>query len=69
MYHQSTPDIHITDVLQAPAVEDKPPVVLGKTKSGRVTKSKQPISEAKKVAPKKAAVKKASAKKATPKKA
>jgi histone H1/5 len=55
---------------QAPAVEDKPPIVLGKTKSGRVTKSKQPISEAKKVAKKGAPVKKAAAaKKATPKKA
>ena len=54
---------------QAPAVEDKPPIVLGKTKSGRVTKSKQPLSEAKKVARKGAPIKKAAAKKATPKKA
>ncbi|KAK3055944.1 hypothetical protein LTR09_003178 [Extremus antarcticus] len=54
----------------APAVEDKPPVVLGKTKSGRVTKTKQPIAVAKKTAPaKKAAGRKAPAKKATPKKA
>lgn len=52
---------------QAPAVEDKPPVVLGKTKSGRVTKSKAPQDVAKKVAPKKP--RKAPAKKATPKKA
>ncbi|KAK4542406.1 hypothetical protein LTR36_006863 [Oleoguttula mirabilis] len=50
----------------APAVEDKEPVVLGKTKSGRVTKSKAPQ------AVKKAATttkRKAPAKKATPKKA
>ena len=52
---------------QAPAVEDKPPVVLGKTKSGRVTKSKAPVAEAKKIAPKKP--RKAPVKKATPKKA
>ena len=39
---------------QAPAVEDKPPVVLGKTKSGRVTKSKAQNPEVKKaIAPKK----------------
>ena len=54
--------------LQAPAVEDKPPVVIGKTKSGRVTKTKAPLPEAKKTAPKKAG-RKAPAKKATPKKA
>ena len=54
---------------QAPAVEDKPPVVLGKTKSGRVTKTKAPIAVAKKTAPKKAAAgRKAPAKKAMPKK-
>nr|POE96915.1 histone h1 [Quercus suber] len=48
----------------APAVVDKAPVVLGKTKSGRVTKSKAPQPE------KKAASKaKAPAKKAAPKKA
>lgn len=47
----------------APAVESKPPVVLGKTKSGRVTKSTAP--QATKSAAKKAAPKK----KATPKKA
>ncbi|GAB7337514.1 hypothetical protein MBLNU457_g2838t1 [Dothideomycetes sp. NU457] len=47
----------------APAVEDKAPVVLGKTKSGRVTKTKAP-SATKKAAPaKKAAPKKAAAKK------
>ncbi|KXT09642.1 hypothetical protein AC579_3138 [Pseudocercospora musae] len=49
---------------KAPAVEDKAPVVLGKTKSGRVTKSKAPQPVAKTTAPKK----KAAAKKATPKK-
>ena len=55
---------------QAPAVEEKPATVLGKTKSGRVTKTKQPAAEAKRIAPKKAAAtKKAPAKKATPKKA
>jgi len=56
--------------LQAPAVEDKPPVVLGKTKSGRVTKTKAPqaAKAAKKAAPKKTAAKKAAPKKAAPKK-
>lgn len=49
---------------QAPAVEDKAPVVLGTTKSGRVTKSTAPQT-AKNTAPKK----KAAVKKATPKKA
>lgn len=56
----------------APAVgDDKPAVVLGKTKSGRVTKTKAAGGEkAKKAAPKKAAAKKAAPKKtATPKKA
>ncbi|KAF2100066.1 hypothetical protein NA57DRAFT_75570 [Rhizodiscina lignyota] len=57
----------------APAVEDKPPVILGKTKSGRVTKTKAPAAASapkKKAAPKKAAAaKKATPKKATPKKA
>jgi len=57
----------------APAVEEKPPVVLGKTKSGRVTKSRttpQSSSKpAKKAAPKKAPAKKATPKKSTPKKA
>jgi len=54
----------------APAVEDKKPVVLGKTKSGRVTKSAAPTPTVKKAAAKKAAPKKAAAKKtATPKKA
>jgi len=48
----------------APAVDSKPAVVIGKTKSGRVTKSKAPATERKKVAPKKAAPKKATAKKA-----
>jgi len=53
----------------APAVVEKPPVVLGKTKSGRVTKSTAP-QPAKKAAAKKAAPKKkATPKKATPKKA
>lgn len=56
--------------LQAPAVEEKAPVVLGKTKSGRVTKSKAPQPVAKTIAPgKKAPAKKAASKKATPKKA
>jgi len=54
-------------VKPAPAVDDKPAVVLGKTSSGRVTKSKAPA--AKKAAPaKKAPAKKAATKKATPKK-
>jgi len=53
----------------APAVEEKPAVVLGKTKSGRVTKSTAPQAEKKKPAAKKAAPKKkATPKKATPKK-
>jgi len=49
----------------APAVEAKPAVVLGKTKSGRVTKSKAPAAKkpaAKKAAPKKTPTKKAAAK-------
>lgn len=55
----------------APAVEDKPAVVTGKTKSGRVTKSKAPAAKktgtAKKPAAKKAsAPKKVSAKKEAP---
>jgi len=50
----------------APAVDEKPAVVTGKTKSGRVTKTKAPA--AKKAAPKKPATKKAAPKKATPKK-
>lgn len=54
---------------QAPAVVEKAPVVLGKTKSGRVTKSKAPQPD-KKPAAKKATTKKAAPKKAaTPKKA
>ncbi|EON68960.1 hypothetical protein W97_08218 [Coniosporium apollinis CBS 100218] len=53
----------------APAVEDKPAVVLGKTKSGRVTKSRQPAAVAKPTRKAAAATKKTSAKKATPKKA
>ncbi|KAF2211936.1 hypothetical protein CERZMDRAFT_106238 [Cercospora zeae-maydis SCOH1-5] len=54
----------------APAVEEKAPVVLGKTKSGRVTKSTAPQAVRKTTAPKKAAAKKATPKKsATPKKA
>ena len=52
-------------VSQAPAVEEKAPVVLGKTKSGRVTKSKAPQPPKKAAAPKR----KAPAKRATPKKA
>lgn len=57
-------------LLQAPAVEEKAPVVLGKTKSGRVTKSKAPQPVRKAVAPKKSAAKKAAPKKSTtPKKA
>jgi histone H1/5 len=56
--------------LKAPAVEEKAPVVLGTTKSGRVTKSKAPQPSGKTAAPKKkAAAKKATPKKATPKKA
>ena len=51
---------------QAPAVDSKPATVLGKTKSGRVTKTK---ASTKKAAPKKTATKKAAPKKsATPKK-
>jgi len=50
---------------KAPAVESKPTVALGKTKSGRVTKGKAP---AKKAAPKKAVAKKPAVKKAAPKK-
>jgi histone H1/5 len=50
-------------VPHAPAIVDKP-AVLGKTKSGRVTKTTAKTAPAKKAAPKKAA-----AKKATPKKA
>ncbi|KAF4305248.1 Histone H1/H5 [Botryosphaeria dothidea] len=56
----------------APAVEDKPATVLGKTKSGRVTKTKAPQTKAaaKKAGAKKAApAKKATPKKGTPKKA
>ncbi|GAB7365858.1 hypothetical protein MBLNU230_g7189t1 [Neophaeotheca triangularis] len=49
---------HFT-VPQAPAVEEKTAVVLGKTKSGRVTKSNAPQPAA---APKKAAVKKTTTK-------
>jgi histone H1/5 len=55
------------DHVQAPAVEAKPAVVLGKTKSGRVTKTKAAPADKKKAAPKKAAAKKAAPKKtATP---
>lgn len=50
---------------KAPAVETKPTVVLGKTKSGRVTKTK---ASPKKAAPKKPAAKKVTPKKAAPKK-
>ncbi|KAK4981728.1 hypothetical protein LTR66_009755 [Elasticomyces elasticus] len=54
----------------APAVVDKPPVVLGKTKSGRVTKSTAPTPIAKKSPVKKSAKAKAAPKKkSTPKKA
>lgn len=49
---------------QAPAVEEKAPVVLGKTKSGRVTKSTAPQAEKKAAKPRKTAANK----KATPKK-
>jgi len=52
----------------APAIVEKP-AVLGKTKSGRVTKTTPKTPAAKKAAPKKAAAKKATPKKATPKKA
>lgn len=58
---------HLLIFVQAPAVVEEKPVVLGKTKSGRVTKSKAPAEARKAVAPKKA--RKAPAKKATPKKA
>ena len=58
-------DLMLT-LMQAPAVEDKAPVVLGKTKSGRVTKSKAPQPVRKAIAPKKAAAKKATPKKSTP---
>lgn len=50
----------------APAVTDTKPTVLGKTKSGRVTKSKAP-QPAKKATPKKAAAKKATPKKSATK--
>jgi len=54
----------------APAVSDEPALILGKTKSGRITKTKAPAAKpAKKAAPKKAPAKKATPKKATPKKA
>ena len=56
----------------APAVEKEVSRVLGKTKSGRVTKTKAPESAAatkKAAAPKKAAAAKATTKKTTPKKA
>ena len=58
-------------MLQAPAVEEKAPVVLTKTKTGRVVKSSAPQAEKKSVGrPKKAAAKKAIPKKSTtPKKA
>ena len=53
--------------IQAPAVpEEKAPVELTKTKTGRVVKSSQPQKVAKTVKPKKAA---AAPKKAAPKKA
>lgn len=56
--------------LKAPAVEDKPSVVIGKTKSGRVTKSTAQAPAKKAAASKKAApTKKTTPKKATPKKA
>ncbi|PVI07025.1 hypothetical protein DM02DRAFT_382756 [Periconia macrospinosa] len=51
---------------EAPAVDKEVTRVLGKTKSGRVTKTKAPASKA---APKKTATKKAATKKTTPKKA
>ncbi|KAF1956680.1 hypothetical protein CC80DRAFT_516221 [Byssothecium circinans] len=54
----------------APAVEKEVSRVLGKTKSGRVTKTQAPAAAAPKKAPaKKTATKKAPAKKGTPKKA
>jgi len=46
----------------APAVDNKPAIVTGKTKSGRVTKSKAPQSGVKKTAPKKTTTKKTAAK-------
>jgi len=49
----------------APAVDNKPAVVTGKTKSGRVTKSKAPQSSTKKAATKKTTAKKPAAKKAS----
>jgi histone H1/5 len=58
-------------VSSAPAVTDEPARILGKTKSGRVTKTKAPaFKPAKKAAAtKKTPTKKATPKKATPKKA
>jgi histone H1/5 len=53
-------------VKAAPAVSDEPTLILGKTKSGRVTKTKAPAVTK---PAKKAATKKAAAKKGTPKKA
>ncbi|KAK1072399.1 hypothetical protein LTR33_010256 [Friedmanniomyces endolithicus] len=52
----------------APAVEDKPSVVLGKTKSGRITKSAQPQATATKKKAATSSKRKAPAKRATPKK-
>ncbi|KAK0357559.1 hypothetical protein LTR91_004085 [Friedmanniomyces endolithicus] len=52
----------------APAVEDKPSVVLGKTKSGRITKSAQPQATATKKKAATSTKRKAPAKRATPKK-
>jgi len=52
----------------APAVDNKPAVVTGKTKSGRVTKSKAPQSSVKKTATKKTATGKKPTKKAEAKK-
>ena len=54
---------------QAPAVEEKEPVVLAKTASGRVSKSKAPGAAKKAAAPKKTATKKAAPKKAAAAKA
>ncbi|TID13967.1 hypothetical protein E2P81_ATG07034 [Venturia nashicola] len=69
----SKPKANASKPRAAPAVVEKPAVVLGKTKSGRVTKSTAPQAKpaAKKAAAKKATPKKKAAtpKKATPKKA
>jgi histone H1/5 len=64
-----TMPIPLTDIIEAPAVEEKPTVVLTKTKSGRASKGPKQEEKAK-VTKRKAPAKKATPKKtATPKKA